>query len=443
MAEAASLKSLMDAIEKTATAKQELTDAETALETITQQDNSADTTAEAAKIKDCTDELEKNIEEEKQLRKIARDYLTDEAGTTNDPDNKNKDAVETTSTATGTRRAVTKMAFSFRVPKPEKYERGKNFQKFCTKFTDYVTLSSITDDNLYILFLSLVDEFTNDKLRKVSLSPEQKKDATEFTKEFIKKMTPSHEGRTFRSKLADLRQESSENVEDFAFRISDTASRAFQETSEELLLKEEACLSSFLKGLYDPDLRLKMHESRAIGSFEDAVEEASRLESIRATAGPMKNEEPPSGNMEVLKIHDSALQKQSPEQGLKGQNRYSNSRDDDRTDRQQDRRYDHSRDRRPEYRTDRQQDRGYDHSRDRRPEYRTDRQQDRRYDHSRDRQPEYRTDRQHDRQGNGGNRSPEYQDRANSRREGNKGPIICWRCNQPNHIARRCTTDLN
>ena len=45
---------------------------------------------------------------------------------------------------------------------------------------DYITLSKIHDDNLYILFLNMVDDFTLDKLRKVPLSQDQRKDARKF-----------------------------------------------------------------------------------------------------------------------------------------------------------------------------------------------------------------------------------------------------------------------
>ena len=84
---------------------------------------------------------------------------------------------------------------------------------------DYVTLSTIHDDNLYVLFLNMVDDFTLDKLRKVPLSRDQMTDARKFIDLYEKKINPLHEGRTFRSKLADLKQKSGESIEDFALPI--------------------------------------------------------------------------------------------------------------------------------------------------------------------------------------------------------------------------------
>lgn len=139
--------------------------------------------------------------------------------------------------------------FNFKLYKPEKFAREQNFPKFCKKFVDYGTLRKIHYDNLLILLLSMVDEFTAEKLTKVPLAIEEKRNPQKFTEIYVKKMTPSHEGRTFRSKLADLKQMGIESVEDFAFSISDTASNAFRDTALDALLREEAYFFSFLKGL--------------------------------------------------------------------------------------------------------------------------------------------------------------------------------------------------
>ena len=61
---------------------------------------------------------------------------------------------------------------------------------------------------------------------------------------------------------------------------------------EELdVLKEDACFLAFRKGLKDPDLKMKLHEDVTITSFERAVEEACRLEGIRASLGVTSNME--------------------------------------------------------------------------------------------------------------------------------------------------------
>jgi hypothetical protein len=346
-----------------------------------------------------------------------------------------------------------KTSLHFKLPKPEKFVRGQNFPKFCTKFMDYVTLSNISGDNLHILFLNLVDEFTAEKLRKVPLSAEQKRIAQMFTTEYIKKINPSHEGRTYRLKLADLRQDRKECIEDFAYRLSDTASRAFADTPSDQLLREEACFSSFLKGLVNPDIRMKLHESKTIATFEDAMEEACRLESIRATAGP-KTIDLATEELEVMKVHDSTNHKNAGLSSNSGRSR-DYYRSEDRADRQQNRsrtrRSDSSWNRQSNNDRDRRQD---SYSRDRREDsYSRDRRED---SYSRDRrQDSYSRDRQQDSYPRDRQRSEPQKDSStttsdaqdNQRQQGSSskrnGPIICYRCHQPNHIARNCTVHLN
>ena len=118
-----------------------------------------------------------------------------------------------------------------------------------------------------------------------------------------RKINPSHEGRTFRSKLADLKQKSGESIEDFAYRITDTASRAYSEFED--ALREEACFSSFLKGLTDPDIKIKLHENTNIERFEEALDEAVRLDSIKSTIRPQQRfKETTSEDVEILRIND-------------------------------------------------------------------------------------------------------------------------------------------
>lgn len=126
------------------------------------------------------EELQELLEKEKTLRQTACTFLMPETKEAVEP------AQEETSTTTETKETIVPWipsrtpSFNFKLPKPEKFKRGQNFSKFCEKFMDYITLSKIHDDNLYILFLNMVDDFTLDKLRKVPLTTDQRKDARKF-----------------------------------------------------------------------------------------------------------------------------------------------------------------------------------------------------------------------------------------------------------------------
>ena len=67
---------------------------------------------------------------------------------------------------------------------------------------------------------------------------------------------------TFRARLAEINQKRGEVVDEFAYRIQETASRAFLDSQD--LLKEDACFSAFRKGLIGPILKVKLHEDVTI-----------------------------------------------------------------------------------------------------------------------------------------------------------------------------------
>ena len=392
MAEYQNLTELMEAIQLTSAARDKVKEAQEQLDAA---DNATRATANE-NLEKCTQELTQLIENETNLRKVALGYLSETKPPNHDQNTVSTEGIQSGNepvppTTSGT------ASFNFKLPKPEKFKRGQNFSKFCEKFVDYITLSKIKDDNLYILFINMVDDFTSEKLRKIALTPGQRKDARLFIQEYEKKMNPSHEGRTMRSKLADLRQDKNEKAEDLAYRITDIASRAY--TESEVALKEEACFSAFMKGLTDSDLKMKLHENTNIMTFEQAIEEATRLESIKAAIGNNPQCSDSTGN-EELEVYK--LQKDS----------------------------DREREVRPPAQLDRHR-----YSRDSRQD---DYQQGSNSSYSRNSTPSWKAN--VNRPDNGIQRSSGNQSRKiNSSRMNRSGPIICFKCNQPNHIARNCT----
>ena len=157
--------------------------------------------------------------------------------------------------------------FKFKLPPPDKFKRGDNFSRFCNNFLDYSKLACLD-----IYFLTLLDSFTKDKLKGVRLTEKQKKDARMFTAAYIKKMTPEHEAESLELKLLDEKQSNKESIEDFSFRLTESV----EEPS-----RKSACYSTFLKGLTNKDIRIRLREDRNVKKFDSAVEEAARLHDIR------------------------------------------------------------------------------------------------------------------------------------------------------------------
>ena len=326
--------------------------------------------------------LEHLLKEDTRLRDIARELLGKK-----ETDIRNIPA-ETESFNSNKQAATPRSAaITFKLPQPEKFKRGENFPKFCENFLEYITLSKFSGDNLHLLFLQLVDDFTKVKLKKVLLTPDQRKDAKKFTDEYIKKISPTHEGRTFKSMLADLKQKEGENIEEFSYRISDVASRAYDVSQE--LLKEEACFNSFMKGVMDPDLRMKLHEDTNITTFETATEEASRLETIKATVGK-KSAFQRTPTEELDHILGIAEQHSSPDD------------------------------------TNNFRIRNQEHHQQR-PRF----------------QPFHQANRQNIRNPASQSRGSRDSNQSSRARPSHKAPIVCFKCSGLNHFARDCKATLN
>ena len=214
-------------------------------------------------------------------------------------------------------------------------------------------------------------------------------------------------------KAAEMKQkQSGESVKEYAYRISDIASRAY--TDNEAALKEEACFSSFMKGLTDPDLKMKLHENTNMKTFEQAVDEATLLENIKIFIGTKSQPISMTGeDLEILRIDEDVTEK---DQGHEGQRQQGRSR--------------HANGRHNSYQSS-LRDSGHS-----------------------------RTDVQPTRQSTGQPNHSWSQNRRSSttiphqnsnRREGahqmsrrtRNGPLICYNCHQPNHLARNCTAPLN
>lgn len=216
---------------------------------------------------------------------------------------------------------------SFKLPQPQKFKRGDNFHLFCENFKEYVTLSKLDSDDLSLLFLQLVDEQTKMKLKQINLEPGQRRNATSFLEIFEKKMAPAHESRTFKSKLADLSQTREETVEEFAFRIVSTASRAYPDRHHEPI-REEACYNTLMRGITDPYIKRRLHEDPSVDSFDKAAEEGSRLEIISQTLQTTSaDSEENSDDLVVVHAIDNVQNKEATSEKGRSSYRRKNSFD--------------------------------------------------------------------------------------------------------------------
>ena len=169
---------------------------------------------------------------------------------------------------------------NFKVPMPSKYSSNENFERFCKRFEEYVIMANIRDNNLYLHLLSLVDNDTYDKLTRVQLTDVEKTRLDLFIPKYLEVLYPKSETRTLRVEFSRLSQRLGETVDEFATRIREMASRAYDNSNREL--KEESSLQTFIQGLTDSEIKVKLYEAE-VNTLDEALILARKQIKIRDT----------------------------------------------------------------------------------------------------------------------------------------------------------------
>ena len=165
--------------------------------------------------------------------------------------------------------------FRTSVPKPGNYVHTGNFARFCQRFRQYISLGHMRGNNLHYLLLGMVDEITYAKLEKVILTPEEMTNPELFCARYEQVIYPPGESKALRSELAMIKQSCNESIEDFGFKISEMATKAYINQA----MRDEASYTAFIQGIYDISIKTKVHESD-VDNFTDAVQLAQRLERV-------------------------------------------------------------------------------------------------------------------------------------------------------------------
>ena len=160
--------------------------------------------------------------------------------------------------------------------KPRSFVTGENFAKFCTRFIQYVYLSKLSDPNLYLHFLHLLDDRTYQKLINVTFEHDSEKENAElFCKKYLAAYYPASEIQSRQTELLSCKQRSTESVDDYSFRLVELANIAFSDDNT----REINSKIAFLSGIYQPDMRRKLNELE-LPTLKDAIEFAKRLERV-------------------------------------------------------------------------------------------------------------------------------------------------------------------
>ena len=161
------------------------------------------------------------------------------------------------------------------IERPQKYKYGQDFNTFCDRFEQYVRLHRITHPVLYLLFLGNLDDRTYKRLKDVPLNASDKRYAALFLDKYKRNFYPSGEIVSLQMQLNNIKQKNDESIDDFSFRLTELAIRAFSNP----LMKESSSFLAFMQGVREINLRVKLNESD-VKSYDEAVTFAKRIERV-------------------------------------------------------------------------------------------------------------------------------------------------------------------
>lgn len=158
----------------------------------------------------------------------------------------------------------------------QKFRRGDNFARFCTRFIDLTELNNVSCTNLNLFFLQLIeDDKTYTLLRSIQLDDAEKQSAQLFCKRYKFFIYGEENTMILKTQFMNCTQNSHESIADYAYRLTVKADIAFSDEKS----RSENCLLVFLTGIKDKNIQIKLNEACPT-NFQEAVKHAKRLENI-------------------------------------------------------------------------------------------------------------------------------------------------------------------
>ena len=162
------------------------------------------------------------------------------------------------------------------ITKLRKFSKGENFSRFCERFREYISITKISDQNLYMLFLQNVDDERYSVLKTVKMTTLQKENPELFCDVYIN-VIYGDESISLKNDLMDCKQKSDEDVAEFAYRLREKANIAYSDPD----LGEENCLLTFIRGVKDVYIKRRLNECTFV-DFSEAVKQAKKLERVES-----------------------------------------------------------------------------------------------------------------------------------------------------------------
>ncbi len=202
-------------------------------------------------------------------------------------------------------KALSSIRFS-QVTKLKKFKRGENFSMWCDRFVEYVHITKMKDENLYMFLLQNVCDQTYSVLQTVELTKSQKRNAKEFCR-LYKAAIYGDEEIALKNELMSCQQKVGESIEEYAFRLREKAHIAYLDKS----VGEENCLLALLRGVRDIEMRKKLNEA-SFRNFTDAVRQAKKIESVSKMLRGSNYNEGVTSIMKQNTVEDNEKSEQGP-----------------------------------------------------------------------------------------------------------------------------------
>ena len=170
-------------------------------------------------------------------------------------------------------------SFSMQLAKPHPFKPGDDIVLFFDRFKQFVTLSKLSECNLNLYLLSLIqDDKMYRRLKSISLTPEQKSDPDLLVNAYEEVLFPATETRILRSSISSLKQKSGESISDFTLRIQKLAAKAYSDCD----MRDESSISALISGIENSEIKKKLLETE-LHSFDHAIQLANKHERIYQT----------------------------------------------------------------------------------------------------------------------------------------------------------------
>ena len=188
--------------------------------------------------------------------------------------------------------------------KPQIFKYGDDFNAYLESWSNYARILKIPEADRGRLLFTYFDSESNEKVNSLKLTSEQKNNWTELKTRLRKILEPDSKQQA-RAKLFAMKQQPSENCEQFGRKLQRMASKAYDET--EAVARDANIRDIFLYGLFNNSIAIHLMNANKedfATLYQDAIELEKNLETRKqAFGGP---------EIEILKTefpkrHDNTL----------------------------------------------------------------------------------------------------------------------------------------